>query len=399
MSRLAAAAEIDKLAHALGLRAGELAFLREIPAEELRAFRTAVYEHLFELDEILFRRLASLARRLPTWLVAFLGRWVFGPVVTARIAGEFSAQRGVAIARKLPTSFLADVCVHVDPRCARDLVRLFPLDRILEVALELVARRDYLTMGRLVDYLTDDAVHAVDEALADEEVLLRIGYYVESRNRLDHLVRLMPRDRVRRAILLVLDESKNVLPETASLLLSVSYGLKRELGDLAAQQDESVLDRVVLFAHEEKLFHEILPAFAVVSESSQRKIVNLPILRREPAVVASVLEAADAHDLWSVALPLVHLMQDDMRQVVAGIAAKLPRVAMERAAAAALTGEQWEALLDVIARMPAAKQREFADIVTGYADVDPELVVRIRGRAGAFGFGDAFSPAAIPAAG
>jgi hypothetical protein len=178
----------------------------------------------------------------------------------------------------------------------------------------------------------------------------------------------------------------------------VSFALQRELGDLAAEQDQAVLGRVVRFAQAEGLWAEILAVISVMSESSQRKIVNLPIFREEPAVIESILRIADEHDLWSRALPLVHLMDGEMRGMVAEIGARLPRAAMERAATAALMGEHWEALLDVVGGMPLDKQRELAEIVESYGEVDPELCARVRERAEAFGLGRAFTAPASRAA-
>ena len=92
-------------------------------------------------------------------------------------------------------------------------------------------------LGTFVAVFPDDVVAEVEAAIEDEEALLKAAYFVESRNRLDHLVRLMPRERLRRAVLLALDESRDLMREVASLIVNVSYALKRELGEIAAEQD------------------------------------------------------------------------------------------------------------------------------------------------------------------
>jgi hypothetical protein len=141
----------------------------------------------------------------------------------------------------------------------------------------------------------------------------------------------------------------------------------------------------------------MLPVVAAMSEDARRKVVNLPILR-EPDVQASIIATADEHDLWGLVLRLVRLMDDANRAAVAGIVADRPRQTLEAAADAALMGEQWEALLDLVRSMPAPKQDEFVAIVRGFGEVDADLVGRIGRRAGAYGFGARFDRAAVATA-
>jgi hypothetical protein len=390
MSRLASRAEIAKLARTLGIEDSRLRFLEAIPALEIRSLREAAADALSDADHGSLRRLAALVRWLPARAVAYLAEHRFGALVTAHVAGEMPARRVTRIIHFVSTPFLADVCMHVDPRRARDLIRQQPVERMIAVALELVRRGEFLTLGSFVDVASDHVIAAVESAIGDEESLLRAAFFVQSKNRLDHLVRLMPRERVRRAILLAVDESRDLMPEVASLIVQVSYSLKQELGDLATEQSDAVLERIVRFAHAEDLWDEMLPVIAVLSVEVQRRFLNLPLLKEEPRFIESALRATDEHDFWGIALSFVHLMDDPIRTLVAEVAASQPRAAMERAANAALMGEHWDALLDMAARMPAAKQRELAEIVECYGEVDPDLVLRVRGQAERHGLAGAF---------
>ena len=382
MSRLAARAEIAKLARTLGVDDSRLRFLETVPALEIRSLRDAVAEALSEADGGSLRRLAALVRWLPARAVAYLAEHRFGALVTAHVAGEMPARRVTRIIRFVSTPFLAEVCLHIDPRRARDLIRQQPVERMIAVAQELVCRGEFLTLGSFVDVASDEVVAAVESAIGDEEALLRAAFFVQSKNRLDHLVRLMPRERVRRAILLAVDESRDLMPEVASLIVQVSYSLKQELGDLATEQSDAVLERIVRFADAEDLWDEMLPVIADLSVEVQRRFLNLRLLAEEPHFITSALRATDEHDLWGIALSFVHLMEDRIRTLVAQAAATQPRAAMERAANAALMGEYWDALLDMVARMPTAKQRELGEIIAGYGEVDPDLVLRVRRQAG-----------------
>lgn len=390
MTHLAARAEVDKLGRALGLDPLGLSHLQDIPAEDLRALRQALDERLHTIDASLFRGVARLLRWVPIWFAGWMAR-LFGPLLTARVAGEMPARRGARMAQRLPTPLLAEVCQYLDPRCAHDLILMLPVPVIVEVALELVRRRDWMTTGRFVDALSDEAICAVLEQVHDDEVLLRIAYYVESRDRLDHVVRLLPRERLRQTILLAVEPERDVLTEVVSLIVHVSYALKRELGDLAAAQDESVLDRVVAEAQAQGAWADLLPVISVLSEPAQYKVVNLPVLRRDPAVLASILDTAHRDDLWCHVLPLIRYMDEPMKTAVAAIAVGLTRDALAQAADAALMGEHWEWLLDIASRIPPHKQREWADAVRRYREVDEELWQRVARRAQELGFGDAFA--------
>jgi hypothetical protein len=390
MSRLAVKAELDKLGGTLDLEPETLAFMGDVPAEQLRALRVAVYELLFTQDRVVYRRLARIAARLPARLSAWLSERVLGPAVTARVAAELTSARTLGAAMHTSPTFLADVCMHLDPRRTRDFIRQLPADRVVDAARELVGRGDFMTMSRFVDFFSDETIRAVEEAIEDEGALLRVAFYMGSKNRVDHLFGLLPRERLEKLILRVEEQSEELLPAFLALLIHVSYTLKRELGDLAAAQGDAVLSGYIRAAHGQGLWPDMLPVVTAMSEPARHKVVNLPILS-EPAVQESILHAADEHGLWGIVLAFVQLMEDDAnREAVAGILAGMPRETLERAADAALMGERWEALLDLVRRMPEAKQDEFARIVWTLGDVDQDLLRRIAQRAEAHGLGERF---------
>ena len=382
MSTLAVRSEAFKLALELGRPAAELEFLHALPAEPVRQLRVALMERLFNERARSFRRLGWLARWLPSWLAAWLCRYWLGPLLTARVAGEMPARRAAAIARHISPEFMADVGRHLDPRHARELLPRIPVELVVAVSRVLVARRDYVTISRFVQHLGDEVVRAVVDSMPDEAALLEVAFYLDSKNRLDHLVGMLPPERVRKAILIVRDPARRALwPKILALVTNVGYARKRELGELAAAQGDEVLDAIVRAAQEDELWEDLLPVVACLSPHTQRRVVNLPAIR-DPAVMQRLVQAADRHLLWSAVLPLVEYMDEPVRAVLAPQAALLDRVALERIAYAALLGEHWDTLLDLVRRMPKERQRECMDILRGYGEVDPELLARlvVRGR-------------------
>jgi hypothetical protein len=386
MSKLAAQAELIKLGRTLEVDPQRLAFLASVPAEQLRALRVAIYELLYNEDRELYARVARLFRRVPGRLTAPAVERILGPAATARLAAELPSRRAAEVALRASIAFLADTAVHLDPRRSHDLIRQLPAERVAPVALELIRRRDYITMSRFVDFLSEDALRAVLDTIPDEEALLRIAFFMGSKNHLDHLVRMLPPERLDALVRLVADESRDLLAPFLSLIIHSSYGLKRELGDLVAAQDEAVLDGLVRSAHEQDVWGDVLPAVAAMSEAAREKVVNLPVLREAP-VQESILRAADRHALWGIVLPMVAMMDDANREAVAGILAGMPPATLRRAADAALMGEQWEALLDLVRRTPLSTQEHFATIVRTLGEVDPDLLRRLARRAEEVGLG------------
>ncbi len=195
---LAVQAEVLKLARLLRRDPGELQYLEAVPAADLRALREQVTELLFTADGRVLSRLAAASKLLPIRVVATIGERAFGPVLAARIAGLLDPNRAVEMAETMPIGFLADVAVELDPRRISDVISRITPARIAAVTRELVRREEYVTMGRFVGQLGDDAVRAAFEVL-DDRALLRVAFVLEATDRLDHLMGLLPPERLDRA--------------------------------------------------------------------------------------------------------------------------------------------------------------------------------------------------------
>ena len=114
--------EVLKLARLLQRDPDTLAYLDGVPEPDLRALRELVTERLFSAQGQALSRLASASKLLPTGLAATIGERTFGPLLCARVAGLLEPSRAVDVAAKLPTPFLADVAIELDPRRAHDVI-------------------------------------------------------------------------------------------------------------------------------------------------------------------------------------------------------------------------------------------------------------------------------------
>jgi hypothetical protein len=190
-------AEILKLARLLHREPESLSYLERVPLEDLRALRERITEVLFTAHEAALRRLAAASNLLPVGLVASLGQNTFGPMLSARITGLLEPGRAVEVAARLPTDFLAEAAIELDPRRASKVVAGIPPARISEITAELARRGEYVTMGRFVGHLDDAALASALNVLNDDD-LVRTLVMMEERPDVGRLVRLTDRKRVDR---------------------------------------------------------------------------------------------------------------------------------------------------------------------------------------------------------
>ena len=222
-------AEVMKLARLLDREPEQLAYLQLLAPDDIRELREQVTDMLFEAHDQTLKRLAASSKLLPVGIVAMIGQHAFGPMLSARISGLLDPDRAVDIAAKMPTEFLADIAVELDPRRARDVIAGMPADRIGEVTRELTGRGEYVTMGRFVGHLGDDALRESVTTI-DDATLLRTAFVLEERDRIDTLVDLVGEERIAR--LAEVAEREELWPEALDLLMHldperVAEGLAR----------------------------------------------------------------------------------------------------------------------------------------------------------------------------
>lgn len=222
--------EILKLARLLGRDPDALSYLNEVADDDLRQLRELVTERLFSAQGQTLSRLAAASKLLPTGLVATLGERTFGPLLSARIAGLLEPSRAVDLAGKLPTPFLADVAIELDPRRASEVIGRVPARRVADVAAELGRRGEYVTLGRFVGHVGDDALRAAMAVLSDRDVL-QVAFVMEQKDRLEELADLLGPQRLRSLIDTAGREGLEV--QGRDLLDHVSAERRHEISDVA----------------------------------------------------------------------------------------------------------------------------------------------------------------------
>lgn len=270
MSDFRVQAEIEKLARVLDCPASQISDLNALTVEQLRQLREQISAALFDEHADVFQRLADSSKLLPVGISAKLSKSVFGPLFSARISGLLPVDRAVAIARKLPVEFLADLTLHMDPRSARPLLRQMPIDLILASAEALAERGEYVTMARFVDALTLDAVLEVSEQLGDEQ-LLQIGFYVETPACLTAIIAALPAQRVANTVRLTAQGSPELRAAGLSLMDQVDDEARAVLGEAAINLGDEVLAAMVQTASEAQALDVLQRTLQCVSESSREQ--------------------------------------------------------------------------------------------------------------------------------
>jgi hypothetical protein len=304
--------EILKLARLLERDPESLSYLGEVPADDIRAVRELATERIYDAGGGAISTLARASKLIPPALTASLATRTFGPVLSARVAGELDPGRAVEVASKLPSPFLADIAVELDPRRASAVIGRLPAALVGLVAAELIGRDEYVTMGRLVGHIAPDALDASLTAMTDSD-LLAVAFVIEDKSALDGLIDKLGLERLEGVLMTAADEG--LWPEALDLFANLSDARRSAIADAAAEADDRVLASLVAAAGEHGLWDAVLPIVRSMSERSLQRLASLGAIS-EPSVLDGIVAAAAVHGLWNELLPLVPLLPVDARERV-----------------------------------------------------------------------------------
>ena len=293
MPSLAQRAELLKLARLLGEPAGSLHELEALPAPALRELRHAATAALFDAERRRFIGMANASRMLPLPLLVKIIERAFGPLLCARTAGMLPVERAIAVAERLETGFLTDTCIELDPRSAAELVASFPVERVVEIARELVRRGELVTMGRFIDSVTLDAIAAVMAAIEDDAVLLKVSFFAEEVSRLNEIVELLPPARLARIIRTAAEADADTWGEAMALMSTVDPSLSQRLAAITGAFETPVLERILRSTEAIGCWNVLVPIVATMPNEQQQHIAGLMLAQPEPTLRA-LLDAAQA---------------------------------------------------------------------------------------------------------
>ncbi len=266
-------AELLRLGRLLDVDPRELTFLEKADAGELRELRASVSDHLLASHHEQFELTVALGRHLPAGVVARLAQHALGPRLAGRAASLLNTDQLADLAARLPPDFLADVAAVVDQRHVGPLIQGVDVETVVEVTRILIKRQEWITMAAFVAEIGHEAL-VETIVLFDGEGLLRVGFVLENRSRLDEILALLDDERLRE--MLIAAEERDLLGETLHLVNALADPGVARVAAMLANLGE---------AHQSALASKLVADPGLLS-AAQRLIANSP-----PAVHAAVARA------------------------------------------------------------------------------------------------------------
>jgi hypothetical protein len=272
MSELLLRAELQKLALTLNAPVADLAFLSNLEMATLRELRHAISASLFDRHARRFKRLADSSKLLPNKLVAIISEKAIPASLSAQVTGLLTPAAAVDLAGRLPLGYQADICVAMDPRRALPVLQAMPASHVVQVAMEMLKRRDFMTMARFVDALTEEQISRVSQRM-NAEGLLRVGFYVESPERLDQLISLLSLEQLDGVMVAAAAEDGGLWPEVFSLAERLGPLQGGRIGNLMASTTPAVLASLNTALFERDLWRAALPLLEVMNDAAQEIVI------------------------------------------------------------------------------------------------------------------------------
>lgn len=292
MSTIAARAEVLKLARLLGADEKSLAFLESRDAIAIRALREQMTAQLYDDGKALLQKVAAATKLTPTSISAVIAEKALGPLLCARVASLVGAEKAIDISKKLPAAFLAEVCLHLDPRRTADIIRGTPIEQVVAVSKILQAKKEFVTMARFVDALTPEAIKAVIHSTPDEEPLLRTAVFAENPALHNELVSYLPKSRLKSLIAKATVDAE-LWSAALSLMSHLNPQWMGELGQLTSELDDATLAKIVDYSTTQNLWAVQLPVIAATSIAGQQRMLSSAAIN-QPAVLDALVDAGKA---------------------------------------------------------------------------------------------------------
>lgn len=275
MSELALQAEHLKLARLLGCTEQRVAALKGLNVQGFRQLREACTSVLFDGDRSSLQKVVASSRLLPGALKALVAEKALGPVLASRVAGLLPPEDAADIAKRVPLAFNVQVTLQIDPRSAVPLLRLIPVSLVVAVTREVVKQREYIAMARFVDALSDEQIRACMEVL-DDEAMLRIGFFVESPQRLEEVVGLMSAERLQKVMAVAARPQLDLGGAVLMLLSGVSEPLRMRMTEAAMlHKDAQVGESLIVAARQHGMLELFAPLVQKMSTAAGARMRSL----------------------------------------------------------------------------------------------------------------------------
>lgn len=279
MSDLLTEAQLVMLAQTLDVPPERVSHLARLGADNVRALRERISDVLFDAHADTFRRVSALGPMVPSALVAKVAQAAIPALVGGRAGGALGVDhpdKAAGVLSRLSPGYMADAAPYLDPRALKVLAPKVPAGPLIPAAKELLARKDYVTAARFVEFATPELIRAFEEALDDDEGVLRVASYTHSDERLCDIVRTLPLVRVASLITTAANATAELQMALISLVSRLDDELRREVGDLLfSELDDPVLTKVIDTVVANDALSQLMAIVDAVDEPVRRRVTAL----------------------------------------------------------------------------------------------------------------------------
>lgn len=259
-------AEIVKIARLLDAEPSEIEYLADISPESLRNMRRALLDRFYGGKDEGIQRFAKIGNLLPAKVIAQLTKEAVGPVMAARIAGLIDPKQAASVVGNLPPAFVAEIATYIDPRRVEPVIGRLPDDQLIKIAKQLIDREEYVTMGQLASFVSDEILNMAF-GYASDEALLRVAFVTEDKSKLSEALKPQSDERITNIIRTAVNT--NLWPEAVDLLTQLSDEQYLRVINLASKLDKKSMDKLVGSTIEPVLWQIMVPAMAQMDDPTR----------------------------------------------------------------------------------------------------------------------------------
>lgn len=309
-AQLATHAEIVKIAHLFQLDADELEYLAKCDPDTLVELRLQLVELFYGDEGSGLKRFAKVGNLLPSSVIATLTREAVGPVLAARIAGFVDPRQAAAVVSKLPVGFVVDIATSIDPRRVAPVVGRLDTRVIDELALELIRREEYVTMGQFVGFAPEETLRSAFN-FASDEALLRTAFVAEDKDRISDALAPQTDERIMSIIKTAI--KVDIWPEAMDLFTQLSDEQYVRVINIAGKLPPTVLDRMIAMTTESEGWPILIPAVAQMDDPNRAAEA---LLRSDEEQFRSFAETMLADNAWDDAGDLFEKLKEENRSLL-----------------------------------------------------------------------------------
>ncbi|MBJ7355589.1 MAG: hypothetical protein JHC98_12255 [Thermoleophilaceae bacterium] len=323
-------AEIVKIAHLLQVPPSEIEYLAVCEPETLIDFRLQLVEVFYGDEGSNLKRFAKVGNLLPASVIASLTKEAVGPVLAARIAGFVDPKQAASVVSKLPTAFVVDIATAIDPRRVGPVIGRLDNGTVERVALELIKRHEYVTMGQFVGFASDEILR-ISFNFSSDEALLRTAFVAEDKDRIS--AALTPQSDERIASIIKTAAKGDLWPEAMDLLSQLSDEQYIRVINISGSIDAKSLDKMVAATTKHDCWAILVPAYAQMEDPNNGVAA---LLRGTANDIRAFGETIIEDEAWEDSAELFAKLTDENRDA---LVTRLRRLKLdevfERAAVAA----------------------------------------------------------------